>query len=69
MSVAPAYRWPLVSVPLAYWWPLVSVQLCHDLARTTPAGVFDRTDAINSAESFVEISRRPNAKAMLFDRL
>ena len=43
--------------------------LCHDLARTTPAGVFNRADAINSAESFVEISRRPNAEAMLFDRL
>lgn len=50
--------------------PLVQLfSLCHDLGTTAPAGVFDPADAINSAESFVQISRRPGAEAMLFDRL
>jgi len=43
--------------------------LCHDLGRDTPYGVFAPADAINSAESFVEISRRPGSEAILFDRL
>ena len=43
--------------------------LCHDLGTTAPCGVFDPTDVTNSAESFVQISRRPGSEAILFDRL
>lgn len=50
----------------------VLVQLfsvCHDLGSAAPAGVFDVADAIQSAESFVAISRRAGAEAMLFEQL
>ena len=43
--------------------------LCHDLSRSAPDGIFDPADAINSAESFLEISRHPGSEAMLFERL
>jgi hypothetical protein len=43
--------------------------LCHDLGSTAPPGAFNPVDAVNSAESFVRISRSPGSEAMLFDRL
>ena len=50
----------------------VLVQLfsvCHDLGVAAPDGAFDAVDTIDSAESFVHISRRPGTEAMLFERL
>jgi len=43
--------------------------VCHNLGRTAPENVFDPADVLNSAASFLEISRHPGSEAILFERL